>query len=423
MFGFLKKKLNEGVKKLSRAVAEKEPEPTFEQEEEFAHEKAPEPEQFLKEEPDRLEKEEEKEEHFEREGLPEPAPAQAEKRPHPPEEERTSEPPLPEEGKETLEEREPQQPQPTLEDKILEKEERLEKKGFLSKLKGVSKVAEKELSAQDIDAFFGELEADLLQANIALEVVDGFRARLKEELAEKRIRRGQTEEVIREAFTRALTEVLTVPRLDLEGMVRSCRAAGRPALFLVLGFNGSGKTTSIAKLAHRFQQEGFQVVLAAADTYRAASVEQLEVHGEKLGCKVVKHQYGADPAAVIFDAVKHAQACGAEVVLADTAGRTHVNQNLIDELKKIVRVNKPDLKILVLDSLTGNDIVPQAQKFDQAVGVDALILTKVEVNEKGGSILSAAAVTKKPVLFLGTGQGYGDLQPYDPEALAKELLE
>jgi len=163
-------------------------------------------------------------------------------------------------------------------------------------------------------------------------------------------------------------------------------------------------------------------VFAAGDSFRAASIEQLEEHGRKLSINVIKHKYGADSAAVIFDAKKHAESRKIDVVLADTAGRTHVNKNLMDELNKVVRVNKPDLKILIIDSLVGNDAVPQAKMFDEGVGVDAVMFTKVDVNEKGGCILSVAHTLKKPILFLGFGQKYSDIKTFKPEEFIENII-
>ncbi|MBI2076519.1 MAG: signal recognition particle receptor subunit alpha [Candidatus Aenigmarchaeota archaeon] len=179
-------------------------------------------------------------------------------------------------------------------------------------------------------------------------------------------------------------------------------------------------TTTIAKIASLYKK--YRPVIAAGDTFRAASIEQLEEHVKRLGVDIVKHKYGADSAAVIFDAMKHAAAIGSKLVLADTAGRSHSNVNLMDELKKVVRVNKPDLKVLVLDSITGNDIVDQSKLFDEAVGVDAIILTKADVYEKGGAALSASHTIKKPILFLGTGQDYDDLIEFKPEEIVKNLM-
>ena len=167
---------------------------------------------------------------------------------------------------------------------------------------------------------------------------------------------------------------------------------------------------------------GYKPLLAAGDTYRAAGDIQLEKYAEKIDVPVIKHKHGSDSCAVIFDARKAAEARGYDVVLADTSGRMHTEKNLLEELKKICRVNKPDLKILVLDSLSGSDVISQFEFFDDAVGVDAVIFSKVDVNEKGGNILSVCFSYKKPVLFLGVGQGYDDLEAYNPEKLVKNLL-
>ena len=279
------------------------------------------------------------------------------------------------------------------------------------------KVTVRELDSGDVDKFFADTETGLLQANVAVEVIDALKASLRKSLEKKEIKRGSAETIVRDAFRKALLEVFDAPAIDMEQLLKK-----KPALIVFLGFNGSGKTTSMAKLASWLQEQKHTMVFAAADTFRAASIEQVEHHAEKLGIKVVRHQYKADPAAVIFDAVKHAEAQGIDVVLADTAGRTHINANLIDELKKIVRVNTPDLKVLVIDSLTGNDAVEQAKAYDAAVGVDCLVLTKVDVNEKGGAILSAAHAIHKPILFLGIGQNYKDVELFDREKFVDRLL-
>ncbi len=290
-------------------------------------------------------------------------------------------------------------------------------KGTLTRLK--EKVTTRQLSDRDVDDFFIELEIGLMQSSVAIEVIDFLKGSLKERLVGLQIKRGESQKAISEAFEQSLLKVVDYGTLDLESMIREkgflkC---------VILGFNGSGKTTTCAKIASMLQKSGHKVVLAAGDTFRAASIEQLEVHGGKLGIKVIKHQYGSDSAAVIFDAIKHAQSHGADVVLADTAGRMHTDKNLMDELKKVVRVNTPNLKILVIDSLTGNDAVEQARNFNEAVGVDAVVLTKTDVNEKGGSVLSVGYSIKKPVLFLGTGQGYDDLKEFKPKEFINNLLE
>ena len=195
----------------------------------------------------------------------------------------------------------------------------------------------------------------------------------------------------------------------------------KPYIIAFFGINGSGKTTSIAKLANMLKEEKISCVLAASDTFRAASIEQLQQHADKLGIKMIKHDYGSDPAAVAFDAIKHAKAKSIDVVLIDTAGRMHSNTNLIDEMKKIIRVAKPDLKIFVGESITGNDCVEQAKTFNEAVGIDGIILAKADIDEKGGAAVSVSYVTKKPILFLGTGQKYGDLQVFNSEVVMKSL--
>ncbi len=189
-----------------------------------------------------------------------------------------------------------------------------------------------------------------------------------------------------------------------------------------MGVNGTGKTTTIAKIADWLQQNGKSVVLAASDTFRAGAIEQLEVHAERLGCKFIKHQAGADPAAVAFDAVEHARAKHRDIVLIDTAGRMQTNTNLMDEMKKIKRVAKPDLIMFVGDSLAGNDAIDQARKFHEAVGIDAVVLTKLDVDAKGGAALSISSAIGQPIAFVGIGQGYGDLMPFDATWIVERIF-
>lgn len=292
-----------------------------------------------------------------------------------------------------------------------------EKRGFFRKIR--ERVTERALSEGDIEELFDESESELLQSNVALEVIDFLRDDLKKKLAGRQVKRSQAGGFIRKAFEEGLLEILDQGSLDLVKMARK----KKPITCVFIGFNGSGKTTTISKVARYLQNKKLKPLLAAGDTFRAAAQEQLEHHGEKLKLKVIKHQYGADSAAVIYDAVRHAEGQGYDFVLADTAGRTHVDKNLADELKKVCRVNSPDLKILVVDSLTGNDAVEQAQKFHEMVGVDAVVMTKVDVNTKGGSILSVCYAIKKPILFIGMGQGYNDLEAFSPGKFVKQILE
>jgi len=294
-----------------------------------------------------------------------------------------------------------------------------EKKGFFKRIaeKIVKKVVEKKLDAADVEPILDDLVSGMIEADVAYEVAEKINSDLHASLVDRPIRRGKENEVVVDALRQSLLDVLSVQEVDLENLAKS----KKPVLLVFLGFNGSGKTTSLAKVARWLIDREYSCVFAAADTFRAAAEEQLEIHANRLGVKIIKHKHGADPAAVIFDAIEHAKANNIDFVLADTAGRAHTNTNLMDQMKKIVRVNKPDLKILVMDSLVGNDAVPQAQMFGE-VGVDGVIFTKVDVNEKGGAILSVTHQLKKPILFLGLGQEYKDFEKFDKEKFINNLL-
>jgi len=304
--------------------------------------------------------------------------------------------------------------------KAKERAEKAKKQSLAQKI--IKKITEVEVTSELLEEVFQEIELELLQADVAVEVIDKIKEEMKKNLVGKSIKKSRLETEIKAVLKKTLYDAINVPIINLEDMIKKAKKESRPALLVFLGFNGSGKTTTLAKLAHWLLKRRYSCVFAAADSFRAASIEQLEEHASKLKINVVKHQYGADPAAVVFDAVKHAQARGIDVVLADTAGRAHTNKNLMDQLAKIMRVNKPDLKILVLDSMTGNDIINQCRMFDEAVGVDALILTKNDVASKGGSIISAAYVLRKPILFLGTGQDYEDLEEYNAKKIVDRLI-
>ena len=192
---------------------------------------------------------------------------------------------------------------------------------------------------------------------------------------------------------------------------------------MFVGVNGTGKTTAIARIVHRLKGMNKSSVIAASDTFRAGAIEQLEKHAARLGVKLIKHKAGSDPAAIAYDAVEHAKARKKDVVLIDTAGRMQTNINLMDEMKKIKRVAKPDMIIFVGDSLAGNDAIDQAIKFNEAVEIDAAILTKIDADAKGGAALSIAHAVGKPILFVGIGQDYEDLVPFDPEWMVERLFE
>jgi len=307
-----------------------------------------------------------------------------------------------------------------IEEKVEEKPKE-EKKGFFKRIVEkivkpvVKKVVEKKLSEEDVMPILAEMETGMIEADVAYDVAEKIKNDLKNDLVNQPIKRGTENEIVVSSLKKSLLEILSVPDIDLVSVNK------KPYLIAFLGFNGSGKTTSLAKVASWLKKSNKTCVFAAADTFRAGAEEQLEEHAKRIGVKVIKHKYGADPAAVIFDAVEHAKANGIDFVLADTAGRAHTNKNLMDQMQKIVRVNKPDLKILVIDSLTGNDALIQAKMFNE-IGVDGLIFTKVDVNEKGGAILSVTYELKKPILFLGLGQEYKDFEKFDKEKFVNLLL-
>lgn len=301
----------------------------------------------------------------------------------------------------------------------VEEERTLEEKkqGIFSRLKKV--FVSKKLGEEDFDKFFNELETILIENNVALEAIDALREQLRKELVNKEISRKEWENKIEKALENAVSSLLLEP-FDLVSKVKQ---AQKPFVIVFFGINGSGKTTTIAKVAHMLQKNKLSCVLAAADTFRAASIEQLEKHGSKLGVPVIKQKYGADPAAVAFDAIAHAKSKAIDVVLVDTAGRMHTKTDLLREMEKIVRVAKPQLRIFVGEAITGNDAVEQARAFNDAVGIDAIILTKADVDEKGGATISVSHVTKKPILFLGIGQEYGDLKKFDRQEILKSMFD
>ncbi|MDY6789096.1 MAG: signal recognition particle-docking protein FtsY [Candidatus Nanohaloarchaea archaeon] len=278
-----------------------------------------------------------------------------------------------------------------------------------------SAVVEKELDEDTLDDILWDLELGLLKNNVAQEVVEQLKKDIKEQLTGEKVARTRVEQEVKEALREGVKDVLKAPDIDIESIM-----GDEPFLTVFMGMNGSGKTTSIAKVAHRFMDD-HSVLLAAGDTFRSAAIDQLQEHGEKLGLEVISHDYGSDPAAVIYDAKEHAEKEGIDLVLADTAGRSHSDQNLMDQLDKLCRVNDPDLKILVVDALSGNDVVQQAEKYEE-IGFDAIIITKMDVDKKGGAALSLGYVTGKPILYIGTGQRYGDLERFDPDEMADKIV-
>jgi fused signal recognition particle receptor len=276
------------------------------------------------------------------------------------------------------------------------------------------------IKEKKLDDLLDELEVILLESDVAYPVAEEIKETLKEELVGRRIKRDvDVDEFIEEALRDSIRKVLAVDPVDLDEYVREHE---KPVVLMFVGVNGTGKTTTIARIAHRYKKQGMTSVLAAGDTFRAGAIEQLEIHANNLGVKIIKHKAGSDPAAVAYDAVEHARARYKDLVLIDTAGRMQTNVNLMDEMKKIQRISKPDLVVFVGDSLAGNDAVEQARKFDEAVGIDIAILTKIDADAKGGAALSIAHAVGKPIAFVGTGQGYDDLEVFDPDWMVDRLF-
>jgi len=303
----------------------------------------------------------------------------------------------------------------------LEKIQEIQKEeGFLKKI--TSKVKKIKISEKEFELYGEELQMLLVENNVAFEVAEKIIKELKEEIIGKELLKKEVESEIKDALKKIIEKILIEP-FDIKEKIKekTTDQAKEPFVILFVGINGSGKTTTVAKIASFLIKKGFSCVLAAADTFRAASIEQLEKHGERIGTKVISQQYGSDPAAVGFDAIQHAKKNFINIVLIDTAGRMHTAKNLLKEIEKISHVCKPDLKIFVGESITGNDAVEQAKSFDWAIGIDGIVLSKADVDEKGGTALSVGYVTKKPILFLGTGQEYSKIEPFDKEKFLRKL--
>ena len=267
------------------------------------------------------------------------------------------------------------------------------------------------------EELFEELEEILIMGDVGAPTA----GRICDELRRKVKERGVTDpEAVRGLLYETVAEMLRGGQ--------ELRLTTKPSVILVIGVNGVGKTTTIGKLAARFRAEGKKVVLGAADTFRAAAIEQLEIWAERAGADIVKHTQGADPAAVVFDSIAAAKARGADVVICDTAGRLHNKKNLMDELAKISRIidrERPDADkevLLVLDATTGQNAVNQAREFKNAAGITGIVLTKLDGTARGGVVLAIREDLDVPVKFIGVGEGVDDLQPFDPDDFARGIF-
>lgn len=411
MFKFLKEKLKEAVSQLSEKIEEQG------QEEIKEEIKGPSAAQVLEEV-----KAEEKKGFFEK--IKEKFVKKEEKLEEVPEKE-LEEVPIKKLEEEAKKEKEEKEAEKVVTEKIEKKEipsiaekkveEPTREKGLFAAIK--EKIVTKKINPQQFDDMFWDLEVVLLENNVAVEVIEKIKQDLKTNIVDRPIKRGQINETILTSLKDTLAHLFDIEKIDLIAQIKK----KKPFIICFVGINGSGKTTTIAKIAKLLQKNNLSCVIAASDTFRAAAIDQLQKHADKLGVKLIKHAYGSDAAAVAFDAIKHAQAKGLDAVLIDTAGRMHSNVNLMDEMKKIIRVAKPDLKIFVGESITGNDCTEQAKCFNEAIGIDGIILSKADIDEKGGAAISISHVTGKSILFLGTGQSYEDLKEFNPEIILKNL--
>lgn len=332
--------------------------------------------------------------------------------------------------KRKVEERKKEAQIKTEKEKIQEEIKPVEKKSFFKRVSTKVGLAQKAkalvfnrevyLDEKDLEEPLWDLEMGLLESDLALTVSEAIVESVKKQLAGTTKRIGSdTGEIVEAALRKAILDIVAANTIDFDEYVEHIE---RPVHIVFVGINGTGKTTSIAKLTHRLLKSGHSVVLAAGDTFRAGAIDQLGIHASRLGVKMIKHQAGADPAAVIYDAVQYAKAHKIEFVLSDTAGRMHTNLNLMSQMEKICRVSTPDLIIFVDEAVAGNDAVERAAQFNEAVPIDGSILTKIDADAKGGAAISIAYITGKPILFFGIGQHYEDLKKFDPDWFVDQLF-
>jgi len=458
MFDFLKKKITGFIDKLTSKEESKEPEPVPEAPEqeveepqaafeaevkmeelaepeekpapEFKEEKKPEPE--LKKDEKRTTKEKIPEPIVEKK--PEPEKKKEEKKPEPikekkPElvEEKKSvqiqeKKPEPLIAKQKIEKKEPEKPKPAQALPKYEPEKDRKKEVRLGAFKAIKSFVtrEVEISESDVRELLDNLELEMLESDVELSVAEGIRNDLLEKLIGKTIPKSGMNAFIKNAIRETLlTTMSTEAGFDFLDFMRSRE---KPVKIVFLGLNGTGKTTTIAKFARLLMDNKFSVVFAAGDTFRAAAIEQMEVHAIRLGVRLIKRDYGADPTSVGYDAVGYAKAHSVDVVLIDTAGRQDTNVNLINELKKMSRILQPDLKLYIGESIAGSSVIEQVSTFKKEIGVDGIILTKLDCDPKGGSVLSISKATGIPIIYIGTGQGYGDLEVFNAEKIVERIL-
>jgi len=437
MFDFLKKKIGgfiDGLTKKEEEKAEKikeveVPEVEAPEVEEIKLEEKPVPEKKERKAPqkeekrkgpvpkeERKEKEEKKpearkqEKQIEKEAPEKPEPVAAQKQPAP------AAPSAPRQLPQTIPPRiEGMVEAPTPEKK---EKERI-KLGALSAIKSII-TREVEISEGDVKDLLESFELELLEADVDISVAESLREELRGRLIGARTSKKELHHFISGVIRKALVETIT--NKNAFDMVERVGRLEKPVKMMFFGINGAGKTTTIAKVARLLMDNGYKVVFAAADTFRAAAIEQMAVHADRLDVRMIKRDYGSDPTSVAYDAVNYAKAHGIDAVLIDTAGRQDTNISLINEMKKMDRVIKPDLKLYIGESIAGNAIIEQISSFNREIGIDGVILTKLDCDPKGGTMLSINKATGIPVIYVGIGQGYGDLERFDAEKIVGRIV-
>ncbi len=289
--------------------------------------------------------------------------------------------------------------------------------------KGLSGIFKITLSEKNMDKTMEKLKITLLKSDVAVQAAETICKSTEEQLKGEKVGAFSKKETLQTAIRNSIYQILNVEKqFNLLKAIENRPNKRKPYVIMVLGVNGTGKTTTIAKMVHLLKKENISIVVAAADTFRAGAIEQLSKHMAKLNTKIIKQEYNSDPASVAFDAIDHATAKKLDVVIIDTSGRQVTNKNLLTELQKIKRVNDPDLTLFIGDSLAGNDVLVQAEKFNEVVTIDASIITKLDADSKGGAALSIAFITKKPIIYIGVGQKYEDLIPFDPDWFITKLM-
>jgi len=441
MFDILKKKIDgfiDGLTKKKEKVEEKriiEPE----KEEPVVEEKpavAPEPEPVVEEKPPEVKAPPPKEEP---KAVPEPKPVVKEEV-KPPKEKKEKPKAVPkpkEKPKPAIKEKPPEvkappkiekkppevEIPPKIEEKPVPKEKKPKERIKLGAISAIKSFVtrEVEITEPDVSDLLDNLELELLEADVDISVAETIKQELLARLVGSKIKKDQLHSFVSSTIKETLMD--TISNEKLFDLVERVKSLEKPAKIMFLGVNGSGKTTTIAKIAKLLLENDHKVVFAAADTFRAAAIEQVEVHAERLGVKVIKRDYGSDPTSVAYDAVNYAKAHGIDAVLIDTAGRQDTNISLINEMKKMNRIIQPDIKVYVGESIAGNAIIEQISSFNREIGIDAVILTKMDCDPKGGTMLSINKATGIPIIYVGVGQAYEDLEPFQPQRIVDRIVE